>query len=152
MWSSTADFSTSQQFSKAEMLRGLRNFLNMDRPGCKSMDHLKKSGKKIFLKKCINVKFRSRLQYQSTAKQGRNVERLEEFSEHGQTGAQEHGSPEEKRSGRRKRLVFYSRSWQMTCVLPKLTGTPSHYPIRGLVLVTGLELVGLVSVYCDWVR
>ena len=37
----TADIASGLQIGRAEMLRGLRNFLNMDRPEHHSIDHLK---------------------------------------------------------------------------------------------------------------
>ena len=39
---STADITSGLQLGRAEMFRGLRDFLNMDRPEHHSIDHLKK--------------------------------------------------------------------------------------------------------------
>ena len=41
---STADITSGLQFGRAEVLRGLRNFLNMDRPEHHSIDRLKERG------------------------------------------------------------------------------------------------------------
>ena len=41
---STADITSGLQLGRAEVLRGLRNFLNMDRPEHHSNDHLKERG------------------------------------------------------------------------------------------------------------
>ena len=41
---STADITSGLQLGRAEMLRGLRNFLNMDRPEHHSTDRLKETG------------------------------------------------------------------------------------------------------------
>ena len=41
---STADITSGLQLGRAEVLRGLRNFLNMDRPEHHSTDHLKERG------------------------------------------------------------------------------------------------------------
>ena len=41
---STADITSGLQFGRAEVLRGLRNFLNMDRPEHHSTDRLKEGG------------------------------------------------------------------------------------------------------------
>ena len=41
---STADITSGQQFGTAEVLRGLRNFLNIDRPEHHSIDRLKERG------------------------------------------------------------------------------------------------------------
>ena len=38
---STADITSGLQLGRAEVLRGLRNFLNMDKPEHHSIDHLK---------------------------------------------------------------------------------------------------------------
>ena len=43
---STANITTGLQFGRAEVLRGLRNFLNMDRPEHHSIDRLKERGVK----------------------------------------------------------------------------------------------------------
>ena len=40
----TADITSGLQLGRAEVLRGLRNFLNMDRPEHHSIDHLKERG------------------------------------------------------------------------------------------------------------
>ena len=40
----TADITSDLQLGRAEVLRGLRNFLNMDRPEHHSIDHLKERG------------------------------------------------------------------------------------------------------------
>ena len=40
----TEDMASGLQFGRAEVLRGLRNFLNMDRPGHSSIDRLKERG------------------------------------------------------------------------------------------------------------
>ena len=41
---STADITSDLQLGRAEVLRGLRNFLNMDRPENHSFDYLKERG------------------------------------------------------------------------------------------------------------
>ena len=41
---STADITSGLQLGRAEVLRGLRNFLNMDRPEHHSIDRLKERG------------------------------------------------------------------------------------------------------------
>ena len=41
---STADVTSGQQLGRTEMLRGLRNFLNRDRPEYHSIDHMKERG------------------------------------------------------------------------------------------------------------
>ena len=41
---STADITSGLQLGRAEVLRGWRNFLNMDRPQHHSIDHLKERG------------------------------------------------------------------------------------------------------------
>ena len=41
---STADITSGLQLGRAEVLRGLRNFLNIDRPEHYSIDHLKERG------------------------------------------------------------------------------------------------------------
>ena len=41
---STADITSGLQFGRAEVLRGLRNFLNRDRPKRHSIDRLKERG------------------------------------------------------------------------------------------------------------
>ena len=51
----TADTTSGLQFGRAEVLRGLRNFLNMDRPEHHSIDPLKERGVYMGLFECYNA-------------------------------------------------------------------------------------------------
>ena len=76
---STADIESGQQLGRAEVLRGLRNFLIMDRPEHHSTDRLSSVS-------CQH----SRHRIWSSAWQGRGAQRLEELSHHGQARASQH--------------------------------------------------------------